>query len=163
MSLRGVALRALILMGGWWALTEGDPSGYGFGVPIVLLALAASLRLGAVRMPRWSPMGLAQLTLAFLGRSIFAGFDVARLALARTRKPSPRLVRYALRLPSGAARNLFMGTLSLMPGALAADLDGDDLKIHMLVDRADEMLREVQSWEERVARALNQPLQEPHA
>jgi multicomponent Na+:H+ antiporter subunit E len=153
----------VILTGGWWALTGGDPSGYGFGVPVVLLALAVSLRLASILPPPWSPLGVAQLILTFLGRSLVAGFDVARLALDRSRTPSPTLARYALRLPGGAARNLFMGTLNLMPGTLGVNLDGDVLEIHMLVDGGDEMLREIQDWEERVARALNQPLQVPHA
>lgn len=127
---------------------------------MVTLALAVSLRLPRVRSPRWSPLGLARLTLAFLWRSLVGGMDVARLALAPRRVPAPELIGYALRLPAGAGRNLFMGTLSLMPGTLAASLEGDRLEIHVLVDRGEKMMMELRAWEERIAEALGEPLEE---
>lgn len=163
MSLRSLVLRALVLTGGWWALSEGDASGYGFGAPMVTLALVVSLRLPRVRSPRWSPLGVVRLTFAFISRSLVGGVDVARLALSPRGMPAPALIGYALRLPAGAGRNLFMGTLSLMPGTLAASLEGDRLEIHVLVDGGERMILELRAWEERIATALGEALEDRNA
>lgn len=160
---RSLLVRALILASGWWILTEGDRAGLAFGVPTVLLALLASVSLPSPRPPKWSPIGLLRFAFAFLAGSLRGGVDVARRALAPHLRLSPTMIRFALRVPDGAARNLFTGTLSLMPGTLSANLDGDHLEVHVLGDRGDELVRQLQELEAHVARALGEPLEHPHA
>ncbi|MES9974922.1 MAG: cation transporter, partial [Candidatus Thiodiazotropha sp.] len=51
---------------------------------------------------------------------------------------------YRMRLTQLSARRLFVNCLSLLPGTLAADLDGEYLRIHALdrgIDLNDELLR----------------------
>jgi multicomponent Na+:H+ antiporter subunit E len=108
-------------------------------------------------------MGLLRFCLAFLSGSLDGGLDVARRALAPSLPLSPTIVTYALRLPAGPARNFLMGALSLMPGTLSAALDGRHLKVHVLVDRGDESVRQLQELEAHVARALGEPLESSDA
>jgi multicomponent Na+:H+ antiporter subunit E len=49
-----------------------------------------------------------------------------------------------MRLTQPSARRLFVNSLSLLPGTLAADIDGECLRIHALdrgVDLKDELVR----------------------
>jgi multicomponent Na+:H+ antiporter subunit E len=151
--------RAVVLAGGWWVLSDGEPSGLGFGLASVALASWASARLPDVAAPRWSLPGLLRFALGFMGLSILAGVDVARLAFSFRRSPRPALVTYTLRLPTGAARNLFLGALSLMPGTLVAMVEGRELVVHVLVDEREVIVRALERLEESVARALGQPLE----
>lgn len=160
---RSVLIRALVLAVGWWALTEGDRAGLTFGVPVVLLALITSVTLPSPRAPRWSPLGLLRFLWVFVTGSLHGGLDVARRALSPRRPVTPVIIRFALRLPAGPARHLFIGTMNIMPGTFSADLDGDHLHIHVLVDTGDELVRQLRALEEHVARALNERLEPSHA
>ena len=158
---RGAIQRALLLTGGWWALVEGDPSGFAFGVPVIAAATLASLALGPPHAPNWRPLGLLRLAQFFLAGSIRGGVDVARRALSPRLPLAPGVVTYPMRLPPGPAQNLFMGMLSLMPGTLTADLDGHDLAVHVLVDGGETLRREFEALEQRVADAFGIDAAEP--
>jgi multicomponent Na+:H+ antiporter subunit E len=58
------------------------------------------------------------------------------------------LVRRPVRVPKGQPRTLLVSAISLMPGTLTADVEGDELVLHLL---APEMEREVDALEARVA------------
>ncbi|WP_437778292.1 Na+/H+ antiporter subunit E [Sorangium sp. So ce1097] len=152
----------MVYAGGWWALTEGDRAGLAFGVPVVLLALFARACLPSPS-PRWSPLGLLRFVLVFLIGSVRGGIDVARSALAPRLSITPVMIRYALRLPAGPARHLFIGTMNMMPGTLSVVLDGDQVDIHVLIDTGDELVRQLRALEGHVARALGERLERSHA
>lgn len=160
---RSLLIRLVILAAGWWILSEGDRAALAFGVPVVALALGASVRLAPRTAPSWRPVGLVRYGLAFLAGSLRGGLDVARLALAPRLRLSPAIVRHRLALPAGPARHLFMATVNLMPGTLAVHLDGDDLEIHALVDRGDELAGQLRDLEGSVARALGESWERPRA
>jgi multicomponent Na+:H+ antiporter subunit E len=162
-GLRSLVVRTLLLAGGWWALTEGDPAGLGFGVPVVLLAVCSTLLLPSPRAQRWSTVGLLRFVVAFLGGSLRGGIDVAHRVLSPRLRLDPAIVRYALRVPEGPARQLFIGTINLMPGTLSADLVGDELEVHVLVDTGAELVQGLAEIEAHVARALGEPLEPSHA
>jgi multicomponent Na+:H+ antiporter subunit E len=162
-GLRSLVARTLLLAGGWWALTEGDPAGLGFGVPVVLLAVCSTLLVPSARARRWSTVGLLRFVVAFLGGSLRGGLDVARRVLSPRLPLDPAIVRYALRVPAGPARQLFIGTINLMPGTLSADLVGDELEVHVLVDTGAELVRQLEEIEAHIARALGEPLETSHA
>ena len=63
---------------------------------------------------------------------------------------NPAMVEYPLRLASSAARNLFAGTVSLLPGTLSAELGDDRLFVHVL-DVGRPFEQELQTIEDRVA------------
>lgn len=155
-------VRALVLAGVWWALTEGDRAGLAFGAPVVLLALFASAWLSSPS-PRWSPLGLLRFVQVFLIGSLRGGIDVAHSALAPRLPITPVMIRVALRLPAGPARHLFIGTMNMMPGMLSVTLDGDQIEIHVLIDTGDELVGQLRALEEHVARALGERLERSRA
>ncbi|WP_437649105.1 Na+/H+ antiporter subunit E [Sorangium sp. So ce362] len=156
---RSVSVRTLVLIGGWWALTEGDRAGLAFGVPMVLLALFTSVCLPSPRAPRWSPLGLLRFMRFFLAGSLRGGLDVAHRALAPRLPISPVIIRFAPRLPAGPGRHLFIGAMNVMPGTLSVDIEVDHLDIHVLVDGGDELVRQLRALEEHIARALGERLE----
>ncbi|HEX7838114.1 MAG TPA: Na+/H+ antiporter subunit E [Kofleriaceae bacterium] len=159
---RAIALRATVIAAGWWILGEGHAS-LGFGVPVVLAALLASFLAPSPRPPRFHVVALVRFALAFASGSVRGGLDVARRALAPRLPISPAVVEYTLHLPEGAARDLFLGTASLMPGSLCLDLDGSRLHVHVLADHTSGVARELELIERRIARALGEPLEGTHA
>jgi multicomponent Na+:H+ antiporter subunit E len=160
---RFMVVRVLTLAGGWCVVSEGDRAALAFGVPVVLAALSASVLLPSPSSPRWSVPGLVRYVFAFLVGSLQGGIDVARRALAPRLALAPAILRYGLRLRTEPARHLFMGTLNLMPGTLSVSLDGDDLEVHVLIDRGDAVVLQLRRLETHVARAVGERLEDPHA
>ncbi|MFZ5477373.1 MAG: Na+/H+ antiporter subunit E [Myxococcota bacterium] len=155
--------RTLILAGGWWIITEADPSALVFGVAVVVFTLVASRAVPSAPAPSWSATGLLGYGRVFLVGSVLGGIDVARRALAPRLPIAPTILRYPLRLATGPARRLFMGTLSLMPGTLSVRLDGDSLDVHVLFDEGEAGSRRLRDLEAHVARAVGDLLEGPHA
>lgn len=150
--------RALTLAVVWWAASEGETFGWWYGAGVVVLATGVSLRLRPPRTVRPAPRRLleqtgALLTLAgwFIARSLVGGVDVARRALSHPLDLKPGLVRHELEIPPGQARTVVVGLLSLMPGTLSAELDGDVLQVHSL-DVTTDVTGEVAELEDRVGR-----------
>lgn len=122
----------LFLALAWFVIAEGRPDVLWGGLVAVPLAWLLRRRLQ-------SPTAHAGLRMArlpgflgyFLGRSLLAGVAVAGLALQRRPALRPVLLRWPLRLPPGA-RELFLSTVSLLPGTLSAQLEGDVLLVHAL-------------------------------
>jgi multicomponent Na+:H+ antiporter subunit E len=150
--------RALTLAVVWWAVSEGETYGWWYGAMVVGLATVVSLRLRPPKAGGLPPRELvgragALLTLTgwFVARSLVGGVDVARRALSRSLPLQPGMVRHELGIPSGQARTVVVGLLSLMPGTLSAELDGDILHVHALDVTAD-VDGQVAELEERVGR-----------
>jgi multicomponent Na+:H+ antiporter subunit E len=150
--------RALTLAVVWWAVSEGETYGWYYGATVVLLATALSLRLRPPKAGGLPPRQLvartgALLTLGgwFVARSFAGGVDVARRALSGSLDLEPGLVRHELGIPPGQARTVVVGMISLMPGTLSAELDGDVLQVHALDVRTD-VRGQVAELEDRVGR-----------
>ena len=154
--LQAFTLRALVLAGVWWALTEGG-EGQGFGVVLALLVAALSLlhTPPAERAPRLHR--LPAFTLYFMLQSLRAGWDVA----CRTVHPSlplqPRLLRLPLRLPAGAPSWWLMMVISLLPGTLSVHLDGTELELHCL-DGTVDVLTDVREAEAQLSQLFGYTL-----
>jgi multicomponent Na+:H+ antiporter subunit E len=172
--LRAAAARAAVLALLWLALTEAQADALAFGAGTVALATLASMGLRPMppRRPRAEappdegsralhprPIGLLWLVLYFLVGSLRGGIDVARRALAPRLVLFPTVVVYQSHLTPGLAQNLFAGCISLMPGTLGIELDGRDIRVHVLSERKESMMGLVQ-LERRVAFALGLPLPE---
>jgi multicomponent Na+:H+ antiporter subunit E len=137
----------------WWAVAEGRAGGWGVALPTVLLAAA----LGAGLSP-WPAGGVRLLALPraaawFAGQALLGGLDVARRALAPSLPLAPGLVELTTRLPEGGARVLLADALSLLPGTLTVELDGDRLVVHAL-DAGAGLEAELRRVEARVAGLL---------
>ncbi|WP_338863798.1 Na+/H+ antiporter subunit E [Myxococcus stipitatus] len=136
----------------WWALCDGDLSSLTFGVPVMTAVLVVSFMLSPPRRYSWRLIDVVRFGVFFLAGSVQGGIDVARRALAPGMPISPVFIRYRLRLPPGAPCTVFRITLSLMPGTLNADVLGDELVVHSLVDRGEVLHHELEDLERRVSR-----------
>lgn len=118
----------------WLGITGGEGDSWVLGVPTIVLALVLFNRLsqnsGQPQTLRLQALpGFASW---FLWHSLRGGADVARRALTPRLPLRPGFVRYRLSLPPGAARVFLINCLSLLPGTLSADLEGDELLLHAL-------------------------------
>ena len=160
---RVIARRAALLFAVWVIITQGDRTGLLFGVPVVLAAVGVSVLLPAPPSARWSVVGLGRYALAFLAGSLQGGLDVARRALSPELLLTPTVIRYPLRLRTEPARHLFMGTLNLLPGTLGITLEGDHLRVHVLVDKGETVRLQLARLEARVAAAVGERWEPGHA
>jgi multicomponent Na+:H+ antiporter subunit E len=128
----GIVVRTAILAGLWWIIVQGRSDAWMVGLPAVAAAVLASVYLGARALPRLSVTGLAGFIVLFLRESAWGGVDVARRTLAPRLRIRPGFRRYRLKLHDPRARVLLVNCISLLPGTLAADLDGEHAELHLL-------------------------------
>jgi multicomponent Na+:H+ antiporter subunit E len=128
----------------WWILTGGAAASWLLGVPVVLVAAWLSRTLWAD--PPLSLGGVARFVPWFAYQSLDGAIDVAKRAFRPAMPLHPGLVRHRLRLPSGVCRVSLANVVSMLPGTLSAELDGDELVIHALDTRQDlhEMVRDLE-------------------
>ncbi len=132
----------------WLILAEGAAGGL-LGVASVAAAAAAAVALATPRRRGRRPLAAARLAAFFLARSLLGALDVGYRALHPRMPLQPAWLHHPLRLPGGEPRVLLIAAVSLMPGALAVDLDGDTLIVHAILPQAG---AELQALEARVAR-----------
>lgn len=129
-------VRRLALFGAiWLILTGGVADGWLVGAPVVVLAAWMSRTLWAD--PPLSLRGVARFIPFFAHQSLAGATDVALRALKPSMPLHPGIVRHRLRLPPGVSRVSLANVVSMLPGTLSADLDGDELVIHALDTRQD--------------------------
>jgi multicomponent Na+:H+ antiporter subunit E len=141
--------RGLALLGIWLGLSGGEAVTAAFGLVPIVAATAVSL---SVLPPSHSAIKWQRFPGFLLGfglTSLLAGLDVARRALARTPDLTPDLVVLRLSLPTTRQRVLLANLVTLLPGTLATDLDGFELKVHALDGRQDIAAR-VKALEARI-------------
>ena len=131
-ALSGIAARTTILAGLWWLIVQGRADAWLIGLPAVALASFASVQLGNQALPRLTLTGLPGFLGLFLRESVRGGIDVARRTLGPTLRIQPGFRRYRLHISHPAARVLLINCIGLLPGTLAADLDGDHADLHLL-------------------------------
>jgi len=140
----GMLIRMTLLASLWWIIVQGRADAWLIGLPAVALATMASVSLSGQGLPRVSFAGLLGFFAVFLRESVSGGIDVARRTLAPKLDIQPGFRRYRVHLSDTPGRVLLVNCISLLPGTLAADLDGDEVELHMLDSRVDpepELLR----------------------
>ena len=158
MVLTWLISRIIIYTGTWWVLTKGAADSWPVGIPAVLVAIYIDFNLFRPENTRYSLGGLIAFALFFLKSSIYSGMDVVRRTYDPRLPLDPAMVEYPLRLTSTAARNLFICTVSLLPGTLSTALEGHKLVIHAL-DVGRPVEHELNIIENRVAAVfVNQTL-----
>lgn len=105
------------------------------GIPMVAVAVWASLRLHPPGSNRFSVTALPGFALFFVFNSIKAGAQVALMALRPRIKLQPAILDIPLQLEDEAAQIFLASLLSLLPGTLSAGLVEGGLKLHVLDDR----------------------------
>jgi multicomponent Na+:H+ antiporter subunit E len=156
MSTTWLISRIAILAFLWWVLAKGAYDSWQVGIPAILIAIYVDYRLFKPQTNRWSLGGLIILALLFLKLSLTSGIDVVRRIYHPRLPLNPAMVEYPLRLTSEAARNLFVCTVSLLPGTLSAEFGVHSLIVHVLdVDRP--FNQELKLIEDRVAAVFRHP------
>jgi multicomponent Na+:H+ antiporter subunit E len=136
----GVLIRMTLLASLWWIIVQGRADAWLIGLPAVVLATMASVDLSGHRLPRGSLVGLIGFVALFLRESVSGGVDVARRTLTPKLNIHPGFTRYRVHLNDPLGRVLLINCISLLPGTLAADYDGDHVDLHMLDSRVDPKL-----------------------
>jgi multicomponent Na+:H+ antiporter subunit E len=138
-----------------WAIL-GEGGGWGIGVSVVFFATVASPLVS--ESPRWSFAGLVRFVPYFIWNSLRGGLDVAARALNPALPIDPVLLRYETRLETTAARVLMANTVTLLPGTLSADLQGNVLLVHVL-NASGAVTDMLDTLERRVGDLVRQPLE----
>lgn len=142
----------------WWALTGGAAGSWVVGAPVVAAATAASRGLWPRDTGWWSPWGAVRFAAFFLRESVRGGVDVARRAFDPAMPLQPALLTLRSRLPPGPAQILLVDVMSLLPGTLSVDLDGQTVLLHVLDERAP-IEAELRQLETRIAAMFRVPLE----
>ncbi len=130
---RCTAVRFVVFAAVWFVLTGSELESWILGVPAVFFAVALSLFLSPSSSSYpLSLSGICRFILFFLRQSSLSGIDVMRRVLSPRLLINPGLVSYITLLPKGAPRVFFVNTISLLPGTLSADLQGDTVIVHTL-------------------------------
>jgi multicomponent Na+:H+ antiporter subunit E len=149
--LAGILTTTALLAGLWWVIVAGRSDAWLVGVPAVAVAALVSARLGGGTLAGLSLRGLLGFITLFLRESLAGGLDVARRTLGRQLRIKPGFGSYHTRLQDPRARVLFINCISLLPGTLAADLDGEHVELHLL-DSRDNPDPQLQRLEQAIAR-----------
>jgi multicomponent Na+:H+ antiporter subunit E len=156
-KLPSILTTTAILAGLWWLLVQGRADAWLVGLPAVALATLASIHLGTHTLPRLSLTGLFAFVALFLRESVRGGIDVARRTLGPGLRIEPGFHRYRMHISHPAARVLLINCIGLLPGTLAADLDGDHADLHLL-DTGVNPDPQLLQLEQAVARLFGLPL-----
>lgn len=147
--------RTAILAFTWWVLAQGAYESWQVGLPAILIAILIDYRLSPPKGNRLSLGGFFVYALYFLKLSITGGIDVAWRTYHPRLPLNPAMIEYPLRLTSLSARNLFVCTVSLLPGTLSAEIGDNKLFVHVL-DVGRPFKQELKVIEDRTA-AIFQP------
>lgn len=144
-------LTALLLATIWWILSGGEPGSWVVGLPTVAAATWFVLKRRAPRRPL-SALALLRFIPRFLWESVRGGIDVTSRVVRPQLRVAPGFVEFTTRLPAGMPQLLFLHSISLLPGTLAAELKGQTLRVHCLDREGDVVaeLRRLESWIEAI-------------
>lgn len=148
------ALIAAVIAALFWLVLVGtEPTSWIIGLPCVLACAAFGLTAPLPGQLRLSLTGWLRLIPFFLWHSLVGGWDVARRVLSPSLPVRPGYTDFDMKIAPGAARTFFVQFIGLLPGTLAASLEGDVLRVHILNPEADHE-RSLRRAERRVAAAF---------
>ena len=140
-TLRSSAMWALALLAVWLILTAGDLASLIIAVPFIALAILLQPVAADNSCKKSSQLvnisGLLQFAWFFILESLRGGVDVSRRVLAAETRVDPVFYDYSMQLQIPYAQQLFISSISLLPGTLCADMNNDQLRIHTLDQQMD--------------------------
>jgi len=124
-----------LLLALWLMLTAGSPGSWVIGLPFIALALW--LQPSSANRPKLSGLsfnigGLIRFIYFFMLESLRGGIDVSRRVLSSRPRTDADFYEYPMRLQKPHAQQLFISSISLLPGTLCADMNDCQLRIHTL-------------------------------
>ena len=147
---RRFVVKLLVLAVIWGMLTDWRLDAWVFGAPAILVGAAIILVLPNRAGWRLSLAGAAGFAVWFAVQSVRGAVDVSIRAFSPRMPLLPGFRRFPLTLPGGAPLVMFVNCITLLPGTLSAEIEGDVLVVHMLDTRAD-LKAELSALEARIA------------
>ena len=128
---------ALALLFGLWMILSGklDLFHLAMGLGAVLFVAwqeSALVPLEGLEEPPLRPWRVPPYLLWIFGQMVLSSLYVARLTLHPRRHLNPRLVEFQVSQPSLLGRVILANSITLTPGTLTVDLQGDRLTVHTL-------------------------------
>lgn len=162
------ALVLFVLLLGFWQILSWriDPLFLVMGVVSAAVVTAFSLWLleqvigYREEEPRISLVWLLAYLAWLLPRIFASGFAVARVVLDPRLSPRPGVVRFTTTLPSPAARTMLANSITLTPGTITLNVDGDEYTVHAFTVDAVADLAQA-AMQSRIARAFRVPPDAP--
>ena len=139
----------------WILLTQAHASAWMIGAIVVPIATWCAVSLFKADHASDARSGLKLMALIrfipfFLEQSLKGGWESALFAIHPKKSVRPGFLSFNTRLPEGRVRLYFVNIVSLLPGTVSAQLQGDELTIHALDIRADNQ-RALAECEQRIA------------
>lgn len=141
---RTTVVQAVVLFLFWFALSgRTEPLFVVTGaIGAVVITLVTSPVTAACLRPDADHVRITRIPLAVVralgfavwmaGRILVASVQLARIVLSRTMPLDPCSVRFQTELRSPLARTTLTNAISLVPGTLTVDIDGNDIVVHAL-------------------------------
>ena len=141
---RTTVVQALVLFAFWFALSgRTDPLFLITGAITAVGVTAVTSRITrACLRPDADHVPITQIPLALVravgfafwmaGRILVASVQLARIVLSREMPLDPCSVRFRTELRSPLARTVLTNSISLVPGTLTVDIDGEVILVHAL-------------------------------
>ena len=140
------AISLALVLFALWLLLSGHyvPLVLGLGALSVLLVVTIALRMDVVDRERY-PIHLSPKALLYwpwLGWEIVkSNVDVARRILSPTLPISPTVIRLKASQKSELGKVIYANSITLTPGTVSIDIDGDKIEVHALTREAAHALR----------------------
>jgi multicomponent Na+:H+ antiporter subunit E len=122
----------LVLLLVWWALAEGQLSGFALVWTAVVALLIHKIWPPFPTRLHWRH--LPPLILLFLRASLLGGLDVSRRAFHPQPQINSYFIDYPLQLPPGWARAVWVSVIGLFPGTLSVAVADKWVRVHVLDD-----------------------------
>lgn len=144
---RILVVQFVVLTGFWFALSgRTDPLFVVSGLATAAAVTALTHRITRSYLPaEYRPRRLRQLPSAAIraigfgvwmaGRILVASVQLASIALSPRMPLAPCTVRFRTELRRPLARTTLANAISLVPGTLTVDIDGDEILVHALSPR----------------------------
>ncbi|MBT5058767.1 MAG: Na+/H+ antiporter subunit E [Gemmatimonadetes bacterium] len=138
----GRLLSLIVLLFGTWLLWSGiyQPLTIGFGVVSCLFVAWLSARMG-IADEEGTPIHLVPRLILYVPWLVWAivksNIDVARRILRPSLPISPRLVKIKASQQNDLGRVVYANSITLTPGTVTVDIEGDELTIHALTAEAE--------------------------
>ena len=141
------AVNLVLVMYANWLLFSGhyDRLLLSLGFGSTLVAVAIALRMDIVDRETYPvPLNLKALTywIWLAGEVIKANLDVARRILSPSLPISPNVLIVKASQRTDLGRVTFGNSITLTPGTVTIDMEGDTLEVHALTREAAEILRQ---------------------
>ncbi len=154
-------LLLFVLLLAFWLLLSGQYNALFIGMGIGSAALATwfggklfDSAIGpASAHPRVSAVQTLLYVVWLFGRIVPSAIQVAWVIINPRRDPRPGMVRFRTELASPAARTTLANSITLVPGTMTVDVDGDEFTVHAFFpDAADDLA--TATMQNRIARVF---------